>query len=363
MDTLKEDVEKEDSLLGITIEYAQPFPLIHLIGHAPISTQKLFEFIEYLERLGQQRGDFFDSAPETWWGKLSDQGKQNAKDLFSVIWQGYNHSKNAVKQPIISAHCLEISPAFLKGGWYSDSEAEQILWLISLVFAGLFDHMGLTTSDIIELLFKGFQSFVNFGKQLQDQLRADLNLLQAFADVLVGRAATHADALSNLYWVGKSNDALDVLDEVFTEILQKSVRNVLVSPSLDPPYPMGVLRLHTLAHQFMDQRKETKKVVDEQLTEFIRVLLEKATSSRYFEQPPSKIDMVIARNPSKALLLDLLLESRETGRPVAELAKELPGEFDSTELSKQTSQARRQLQSIYQQEDPRLTFLRKIGRL
>ena len=73
--------------------------------------------------------------------------------------------------------------------------------------------------------------------------------------------------------------------------------------------------------------------------------------------------MVIAHKPSKALLVDLLMESGETGRPVAELAKELPGEFDSTELSKQTSQARRQLQSIYQQEDLLLTFLRKIGRL
>ena len=61
MSRLEEHHEEECTAPGLTIESAQSFPLIYLIGHGPVAIQKqkeFFEFIEYLGRLEQQRGDF-----------------------------------------------------------------------------------------------------------------------------------------------------------------------------------------------------------------------------------------------------------------------------------------------------------------
>jgi hypothetical protein len=358
----KEDMEREYQALGISIESGQSFPpRIHLIGHGLLPTQKLtdlFKLAEYLTKLADERSDFFDSEPETWWEKLSEQGKQNAKELFLMIWKGYNRSREAAFGPIISARCLEISPATLRGEWYTDGQAADVLWILSLVFAGLFDHKRLTASDIVERLFKSMQSLIDFGKQLQDQLEADVDSLQAFADFLAGRSATYTDALLTFYFTRKP---IVIFDRAFTEVLNKSVRDILVSPSLYPPYPKSVLRLHTLGHQFANQGKVTEKVVDAQLIEFMKkALLEETESSPYYRELQPQIETVIAHNPRKALLVDLLLESRETGKPVTELAKKLPGEFEPLKLSKQVSRIRRELESAYEQEDPLLTFLRKI---
>jgi hypothetical protein len=142
--------------------------------------------------------------------------------------------------------------------------------------------------------------------------------------------------------------------------LEKSARNVLVSPSLDPPYPKGVARLHALAHRFANEPDETDKIIDEQMRKFIgRRVLEERKYNPYYQSPRLQVTSVIGHDPYKALLLSLLAESKSSGTPVTELAQML--HLEPIKTSKEVSRLKSELRSAYGKEDPLLTFLRKIG--
>ena len=273
--------------------------------------------------------------------------------------QGYARSKKAAYEPIISVRCLEISPALLEGSWYSDKAIEKVLSVACLALAGLFDGQEISSAEIIERLIAGMKPLIDLCEWFEAELRADTASLEAFTEFLAGRSATYADAILEFYLPHAPGDTLEKL---FTEISTNSVRDVLVDPLMKPPYPESVLRLHLLSHLLIDRPKDTIKGIDQQLAGSIKEgFREKARFSPFYKQPPRKVEMVAAHDPVKVLQLSLLSESKETGIPVAELARRLPGGFDGIDLSKKVSRLRNKLDGI-SETDPYLTFLRKIGR-
>jgi len=354
----REEIEKECAALGVEIG---PGEQVLIIGHAPFPQhflRELFEPVAQMASLANQRSDFFDSGPETWWGKLSDRGKQNARELFGLCLQGYALSKKAAYEPIISTRCLEISPAILQGGWYADNEMEEILRVSCLALAGLFDGQEISAAEIIERLIGVVIALGDLCEWLEAELQADVASLESFAEFLAGRSATYADAILEFYL---PHTTANTLDKLFTEISTNAARDVLVHPLIAPPYPKSLLRLHLLSHLIIDQPKDTTTCIDQQLARSIeKGFPEKISSSCYYETPRHELEMLVARDPAKALRLSLLLESRKTHIPVAELARRSPGGFDAIDVSKKVSRLRNKLDRI-PENNPYLTFLRKIG--
>ena len=290
---------------------------------------------------------------------MSDRGKQNAQELFDLCLKGYHRWEKAAYEPIISARCLEISPAILQGGWPADNEMEEILRVSCLALAGWFDGQEISAAEIIERLIAGMKPLIDLCEWFEAEQRADTASLEAFTEFLAGRSATYADAILEFYL---PHTPANTLEKLFTEISANAVRDVLLHPLIDPVYPNSLLRLHLLSHLIIDQPKDMTKRIDRQLTRSIeKGFPEKIRSSSYYETPRRELEMLVARDPAKALQLSLLLESRETGIPVAELARRSPGRFDAIDVSKKVSRLRNKLDGI-SETDPYLTFLRKIGR-
>ena len=289
---------------------------------------------------------------------MSDRGKQNARELFDLCSKGYHHTKKAAYEPIISTRCLEISPAILQGGWYADNEMEEILRVSCLALAGLFDGQEISAAEIIERLIAGMKPLIDLCEWLEAELQADVASLESFAEFLAGRSATYADAILEFYL---PHTPANTLEKLFTEISTNAARDVLAHPLIDPPYPKSLLRLHLLSHLIIDQPKDTTKRIDQQLTRSIeKGFPEKISSNCYYESPRRELEMLAAHDPVKALQLSLLLESKETGIPVTELARRLPGGFDEIDVSKKVSRLRQDL-SVVSENNPHLKFLRKIG--
>jgi len=354
----REEIERECAALGVKLG---PGEQVLIIGHAPFPQHFLRELCEFLAQmvsLAWERSDFFDSEPETWWGKLSDQGKQNAQELFNLCLKGYPRTKKAASEPIISTRCFEISPALLQDGWYSDKEIEKVLSVACLALAGLFDGQEISAAEIIERLIAGMKPLIDLCEWLEAELQADVASLESFAEFLAGRSATYADAILEFYL---PHTPANTLEKLFTEISTNEARDVLVHPLIDPPYPKSLLRLHLLSHLIIDQPKGTTKRIDQQLTRSIKKgFPEKISSSSYYETPRRELEMLVGHDPAKALQLSLLLESKESAIPVAELARRLPGEFNDTDLSKKVSRLQQDL-GLVSENNPLLTFLRKIG--
>jgi hypothetical protein len=355
----REEIERENVALGIKIG---PREQVLIIGHAPFPQHLLREICEpvaQMASLANQRSDFLDSGPETWWGKLSDRGKQNAQELFDLCLKGYHRCEKAAWEPIISTRCLEISPALLQGGWPTDTEMEEILRVSCLALAGLFDGQEISVAGIIERLIGVVIALGDLCEWLEAELQADVASLESFAEFLAGRSTTYTDAILEFYL---PHAPANTLEKWFTEISTNAVRDVLAHPLIDPPYPNKLLRLHLLSHLIIDQPKDTTKRIDRQLTRSIKEgFREKARFTHYYKQLQRGVEMVAAHDPVKALQLSLLLESEETGIPVTELARMLPGGFDEIDVSKRVSRLRNKLDGI-SETDPYLTFLRKIGR-